>query len=208
LSRLERPAEQYQRRAGAALGGAGRGEGQHRVGLPQQRVDSLLEYRPALAGTQSLAVNNAQAPQLAGERILQESAKLFAALLNVQAMQISLGLDPVMSAAQAAQHRVRHARSTKTQLIPDRQLGRWLQAFVQDSLALGTGEAGLGRGRAGTRRRPRWGAQRPRAAHRFAKQLPLLIVGRAQAFLRNRRFSILAGTARESASLRAILALP
>jgi len=208
LSRLERPAEQYQRRAGTAFGGAGRGEGQHRVGLPQQRVDRLLEHRPALAGAQSLAVNNAQATQLAGERILEERAQLLAALLDVQAMQISLGLDPVMSAAQAAQHRVRHARPTKTQLVPDRQLGRWLQAFMQHCLAFGTGEAGLGRGRAGTRRRPRWGAQRPRAAHRFAKQLSLLIIRRAHAFLRNRRFSILAGTARESASRRAILALP
>jgi len=208
LSRLERPAEQYQRRAGAAIGGAGRGEGQHRVGLPQQRVDSLLEHRPALAGAQSLAVNNAQAPQLARERILEERAQLLAALLDVQAMQISLGLDPVMSAAQAAQHCVRHTGPTKTQLVPDGELGRWLQAFVQHCLAFGTGEAGLGLGRAGTRRRPRRGAQRPGAAHRFAKQLPVLIIRRAQAFLRNLRISILAGTARESASHKAIMALP
>ncbi len=72
-------------------------------------MHGISDHRAALAGTQPLAVHDAQALQTAGEGRQQELAQLHPRLREPQAMQVDLGLDAVLAAAQPAQHGLGHA---------------------------------------------------------------------------------------------------
>src|SRR4029077_20444101 len=85
-----------------------------------------LEHRTAVTGTQPLAMYDAHAAHLAMERIDQELPQCLLGLGDREPVQIDLALDPILAAAQPAQHRRLHARALVDQLLAagERGIGR------------------------------------------------------------------------------------
>lgn len=163
---------------------AGTREGQHRIGPAQQGVDGLFEHRTAAAGSQPLAVHDAQALEALAHRVLQQPAQLLARLRGRESVQVKLGFDPEAPTAQLPQQRLRDAGPAKLQLIAGqdfRRQERGLQALAQYRRPFGPREARL-RCRSALRADRHFGhAQGPHIAHGLAKQLALILF--VQAFL-------------------------
>ncbi len=71
--------------------------------------------------SQTLPVNDADAAQLAVQRLREEVAQHMLGLSDIESVQIEFRLDPILAASQLAQDRTLEARTVKHELISGRQ---------------------------------------------------------------------------------------
>jgi hypothetical protein len=145
---------------------------------PKDAAHSALQYRPSMAGTQALSVDNPHAPKVAFQGVGEEVPQLLLGLVNCKTMQVDLRLDTVLSTPQLAQDAALHAVPREDQFLAARKLGvAWvrLKALLQYRESVGTRKA-CPRGRPRSFRR--WGVPRERldVAYRFAKEVGVVFV--------------------------------
>ena len=155
----------------------------------------MLDHRAALSGTQPLAVHDPQALQASPQRAQQKLTQMALGLRQSHAVQVDLGLDAIVAAAQPPQHGFGHSGLAVLQRIAglDVQIrGRSRQALAQHRGALGAGLARAGRGRTPHGRGAHRSGQRPHVPHGLTENFAFLVLAAQCAFLREQAFSILA----------------
>jgi 5'-nucleotidase len=140
-------------------------------------------------------MHDTQALQAPRQGRQQELAQSHARLGEPHTVQIDLGFDAVIAAAQAAQHRFGHPGLAKLQRVAGLNVkvrGRRSQTLAQHRSAIGAGVAGASLGLATRGAGALRYGKRAYPAHGFAENVAFVVLAGQVTFLRKRALSILA----------------
>jgi hypothetical protein len=170
--------KQHIQRTGATIYLARRHIRKHGSHSPQDAAHGPLQYRPPMARTQALSVDNPYTPYVTFQSVGQERPQLLLRFWHCKAVQVDFRLDTVLSTSQLTEDTALHAFPGEDQFLAARKLRVAyvrLKALLQHREPVGARKA-CARRRAGSfwsrnvRREPL------DVAHRFAEEVGIVLV--------------------------------